>query len=201
MSNRFDNRSVSTFKKDIYFGTQLEKYFFGEWLSVCEDNPDITITDWDNNGIDNDGGFIASGNTAGADYRVSGSFLPDETFMDHPLEVKWVPTAGKFTLKEGDLKSYIKEGASILFIYNSVRCGTDLRKPKDYDLDRHIKLIESKSQQIRWGIMWSDRVKEFYDNAKENNLIESIRYMGGKQGVVLKQEDFHNWFIVEEWDR
>ena len=49
--------------------------------------------------------------------------------------------------------------------------------------------------------MWSDRVKEFYDNAKENNLIESIRYMGGKQGVVLKQEDFHNWFIVEEWDR
>ena len=60
MSNRFDNRSVSTFKKDIYFGTQLEKYFFSEWLRVCEDNPDITITDWDNNGVDNDGGFIAS---------------------------------------------------------------------------------------------------------------------------------------------
>ena len=190
MSNRFDNRSVSTFKKDIYFGTQLEKYFFSEWLSVCEDNPDITITDWDNNGVDNDGGFIASGNTAGADYRVSGSFLPDETFMDHPLEVKWVPTAGKFTLKEGDLKSYIKEGASILFIYNSVRCGTDLRKPKDYDLDRHIKLIESKSQQIRWGIMWSDRVKEFYDNAKENNLIESIRYMGRQTGRRLEAGRF-----------
>jgi|TARA_R110000744_G_scaffold248035_6_gene364491 hypothetical protein len=206
MSNRFDNRSVSTFKKDIYFGTQLEKYFFSEWLRVCEDNPDITIADWDNNGVDNDGGFIASGNTAGADYKVTGSFRPHkaavvgfESFKDHPLEVKWVPTAGKFTLKEGDLKSYIKEGASILFIYNSVRCGTDLRKPKDYDLERHIKLVESKSQQIRWGIMWADKVKEFYDNAKENNLIEPIHYMGGKQGVVLKQEDFNNWFIVEEW--
>jgi hypothetical protein len=118
---------------------------------------------------------------------------------DHPLEIKWVPTAGKFTLKENDLKAYIREGASILFIYNSVRCGTDMRKPKDYDLEKHVRLIESKADQIKWGIMWSQKVKDFYSHAKENNLIQPIYYMGGKQGVVLKQEDFDKWFTQENW--
>ena len=106
MSIRFDNRSVDTFKKDIYFSTQLEKYFFHEWLRACEVNNSYTITTWDNNGVDNDGGFIASGKTGGADYRVTGSFRPHkaavvgfESFKDHPLEVKWVPTAGKFSFK------------------------------------------------------------------------------------------------------
>ncbi len=123
----------------------------------------------------------------------------DAAVEDEPLEIKWVPTAGKFTLKENDLKSYIREGASILFIYNSVRCGTDMRKPKDYDFDRHIKLVESKSQQIKWGIMWSPKVEQLYNHAKENNLFRSINYMGGKSGIVLKQSDFPQWFQEEDW--
>ena len=110
-----------------------------------------------------------------------------------------VPTAGKFTLKENDLKAYVKEEANILFIYNSVRCGTDMRKPKDYDFDKHLRLIESKADQIKWGIMWSSRVKEFYNNAKEKALFKPISYMGGKYGVVLKQQDFSKWFVEEKW--
>jgi hypothetical protein len=206
MSSRFDNRSVSAFKKQIKFSTMLEKYFFNKWLDVVKNTNSIKVSSWGDNGCGNDGEFIAKGNTAGADYKVTGSFsspliYPDTvSFEDHPLEVKWVPTSGKFTLKEGDLKAYIKEGASILFIYNSVNCGTNLRLPKeDYDLAEHIKKIESKEGQIKWGIMWSTNVEKFYKNAKDNNLIKPIHYMGGKQGVVLQQRDFDKWFTQEEW--
>lgn len=202
MSNRFDNRSVSRFKKDIYFSTMMEKYFFDKWRGIVRDTQGMVIDDWDNNGCGNDGEFIAKGNTAGADYKISASFEDDFNtivLVDHPLEIKWVPTAGKFTLKEGDLKAYVKEGASILFIYNSVNCGTNMRKPKDYDLDKYQQLVESKSQQIRWGVMWSDMVEEFYNDAKENNLFRPINYMGGKSGVVLKSSDFGKWFTEHVW--
>ena len=203
MSNRFDNRSVSRFKKDIYFSTMMEKYFFDKWRGIVRDTQGMVIDDWDNNGCGNDGEFIAKGNTAGADYKISASFEDDFNtivLVDHPLEIKWVPTAGKFTLKEGDLKAYVKEGASILFIYNSVNCGTNMRKPKDYDLDKYQQLVESKSQQIRWGVMWSDMVEEFYNDAKENNLFRPINYMGGKSGVVLKSSDFGKWFTEHNWN-
>ncbi len=200
MNTRFDNRSKSTFKKDIYFSTKLEKYFFDKWVDIFRKKKTVRLENPRDNGCGNDGEFIAKGNTAGADYMVDIQNHPKRTMKkDHPLEIKWVPTAGKFTLKENDLKAYIREGASILFIYNSVRCGTDMRKPKDYDLEKHVRLIESKADQIKWGIMWSQKVKEFYSHAKENNLIQPIYYMGGKQGVVLKQEDFDKWFTQEGW--
>lgn len=185
MSSRFDNRTVSTFKKDIKFGTMLEKYFFSKWLEIAKTrDPKIT---WEDNGCGNDGEFIAKGNTAGADFKVN----------NVPLELKWVPTAGKFTLKENDLKAYIREGADILFIYNTG--SANLRKPKDYDLERHIKLVESQGQHIRWGIMQALDVKRLYDDAKENNLFRPINYMGGKSAVVLKSKDFNNYFIERNW--
>ena len=130
MSTRFDNRSVSTFKKDIHFATKLEKYFFTEWLEkVKSGSSGLHVSEWSDNGCGNDGEFIAKGNTAGADYKISGSIKGeglDAELKDEPLEIKWVPTAGKFTLKENDLRAYVTEQASILFIYNSVRCGTNL---------------------------------------------------------------------------
>lgn len=159
---------------------------------------------WKDNGCGNDGEFIAKGNTAGADYSICGKVFYGQggsgILEDEPLEIKWVPTAGKFTLKENDLRAYVNEQASILFIYNSVRCGTDMRKPKDYDFERHIKLVESKSQQIKWGVMWSPRVEELYRKAKDKNLFRPISYMGGKSGIVLKQEDFTSWFVSYSWD-
>jgi hypothetical protein len=183
VSNRFDNRSVSTFKKDIKFGTMLEKYFFNKWISIVG----IQDKDWSDNGCGNDGEFIAKGNTAGADYRV----------YNQPLELKWVPTAGKFTLKENDLKAYIREGADILFIYNTGRA--QLRKPKDYDLDRHIKLIEQNESDILWGIMQHEKVVKLYNDAKENDLFRPINYMGGKSAIVLKSKDFDKYFVERKW--
>ena len=75
----------------------------------------------------------------GADYMVSGTLLVKpytQEVTNHPLEIKWVPTAGKFTLKENDLKSYVRERASILFIYNTG--SAKLKKPSDYNLEKHI---------------------------------------------------------------
>ena len=63
----------------------------------------------------------------------------------------------------------------------------------------YIELLESKSSQFKWGIMWAAEVKEFYGYAKENNLFKNVRYMGNKSAVILKQEDFSKWFIEENW--
>ena len=203
VANRFDYRDSNTFKKDIKFSTMLEKYFFHEWLDRVESRELLDVSSWDNNGCDNNGEFIAKGNTAGADYKISGSIKGrglDAKLVDEPLEIKWVPTSGKFTLKQNDLKAYVKESASILFIYNSVKCGTNMKKPKDYDLEKHIKLIESKKDQIKWGIMWSPRVKKLYNHSVQNNLFKPIYYMGGKQAIVLKQSDFSKWFTSYDWE-
>ena len=67
------------------------------------------------------------------------------------------------------------------------------------DFDKHIKLLDSKSQQIKYGIMWHDQVKDFYNDAKENGLVKPIFYMGNKPGVILKQEHYSKWFKEETW--
>jgi len=198
MTSRFDNRTKAVFKKDIKFSTKLEKYWWDNWLKHCEQREDITVKNPRDNGCGNDGEFIAKGNTAGADYMADVQYLKADV-QDLPVEIKWVPTAGKFTLKENDLKSYVKEGACILFVYNSIRCGTDLRKPKSYDFDKHVKLIESKRDQMKWGLMMQASVKKLYEDAKQKALFEPIHYMGNKLGIILKEADYGKWFQEEAW--
>lgn len=195
--SRFDHRNEETFKKDIYFATHLEKYFFNKWMGVCESNDSIVIENPKDNGVDNDGGFIKSGATAGADYMVDIRYSGFE-IKDMPLEIKWVPTHGKLTLKIGDLKAYARENAAILFIYQSEKT-IDLKKPNDYDLTKHTQKIESISQNLRWGIMMPSKVKFLLEFAEQNGLIYQIPYMGNKPGIVLKQQDFKKFFKEERW--
>ena len=198
VDKRFDNRSKDDFKKHIKFTTQVEKYFFNRWLEVCKNNPDVDIDNWSDNGIENDGEYIATGtNTSGADYMVDMTY--HGTYKNLPLEMKWVPTAGKFTLKVNDLKAYIKEEAAILFIYNAESCGTNLRTPKHHDLDKYTKLIESKQHQFKWGIMWPHNVKAVLEDFKDAGRVQKIPYMGHKPGIVIKQEEFNLWLIEEDW--
>lgn len=196
MSSRFDNRSVNTFKKDIKFGTRMEQYWWQEWLDFSEGVDYLTITNARDNGCGNDGEFIASGNTAGADYMADVCYHNRHS-KDLPVEIKWVPTAGKFTLKENDLKAYVREKAAILFIYNSVNCGTDLRKPKNYDFDAHLRKIEERMDQIRWGLMYPEQVAGLYNMAKLKGWFRPISYMGNKSAMILKDEDFYQWFDRE----
>lgn len=200
MDRRFDFRDEATFRRDIKFGTQLEKYFFDKWMHVVVEQGIMRITSYSNNGCDNSGEFISSGtNTAGADYRVSG-YTKTVELTNEPLEVKWVPTAGKFTLKKNDLSAYVRENANILFIYNTVNDGANLKKPKDYNLDRHIKLLESKAKDFKWGILWNQNVKRMYTEAIKNNWFKPISYMGNKAGLIIKQQDYSKWFNEYNWE-
>lgn len=195
--SRFDKRSKKTFKQDIKFGTMLETYFFTKFIDICKSRDDIFVDNVQNNGVDNNGEFVESGkSTAGADYKIDINYRSLKR-KNHPLEVKWIPTAGKLTLKLNDMKAYHKEGASILFIYNT-KSGVNLKKPADYDFEKHIKRIEDQAEHIRWGVMYYCNVLPFM---REHVLdIKPISYMGGKPGIVLKQEDFAEWFVEEKWE-
>tara|TARA_R110000824_G_scaffold9932_2_gene44104 strand:+ start:113 stop:736 length:624 start_codon:yes stop_codon:yes gene_type:complete len=205
MSVRFDNRKPEVFKANVYFATMIEKYFFNKWLDICP-NHSINIESWADAGCGNDGEFIAKGKTGGADYKVTGSFDGHDV-SDHHLEMKWCSSQGKLSLKKYDLKAYVDQNASILFIYNTVKQdNAKLKMPRPLPQDReklklvinnHIKLLESKGQQFKWGIMWADRVKELYNADKW----EPIPYMGNKPGVILKSKDFHEWFEEVDWVR
>jgi len=196
MNSRFDSRTKETFKKDIKFGTRMESYWWNRWLNDALVKLNTKISDPRDNGCGNDGEFIESGNTAGADFMASIAY-EDREETDLPIELKFVPTAGKFTLKQNDLKAYIREGAAILFVYNAVACGTDLRKPKDHNFERHIALIESKMDQFKWGLMWPDAVDRLYEDALAKDKFQPIRYMGNKMGIVLPSSEFDLWFTQE----
>lgn len=194
---RFDNRSKDTFKKDIAFATRLEGYFFNEWIDRASNTSNIILESWGDNGCGNDGGFIQSGaSTFGADFKVS-MFYSEKHYEDLPLEMKWVPSAGKFTLKKNDLKAYAKENAAILFIYNSRSCGLDMRKPRDYNWERHIKKIEGKAKDLKWGIMFPETVKKVLGLT---NRFKPIQYMGGKIGIVIQSNEFDKFFDQHDWE-
>jgi len=197
--SRFDNRSVDTFKKDIKFSTLLEKFFFEEWINSCTYSNNIVISNPRNNGVDNSGDFIEKGSTSGADYMIDIEYNGFNQ-KDLPIEIKWVPTYGKLTLKNGDLKAYLREDAAILFIYTGEKVKENLKKPKDYNLTEHINLIQSISDKLRWSIMLPEQVKSFYRYAESNNMIKPIPYMGNKPGVILHQQDFSKWFKEEKWN-
>lgn len=197
MSRRFDHRDKNTFKKDIFFSTMIEKYWWNKWMDQSKIRDDLKISNARDNGCDNDGKFIESGVTAGADYIADIEYL-DVSIQDCPIEIKWVPTAGKATLKQGDIKSYIKESAAILFIY-SHESRANLRKPRDYDIDSHISLIESQIESIRWGLMMPEKVSEMYQEYKDQDKIVPIYYMGNKPGLIITAKDFDKWFKQERW--
>lgn len=199
MNRRFDFRDEKTFRMDIKFGTQLERYFFNKWVRIVQEMGVMRLTSYENNGCDNEGEFICSGNTFGADYKFSGVTSSGAVLENEPLEVKWVPTAGKLTLKKADIEAYIKEDANILFIYNTVRDNVDLKKPKDYNMDSLIKRIESKEHDLRWGILWIQNVKRMYLEACDKKLFKPIPYMGKKLGLVVPQKDYELWFKEHTW--
>lgn len=113
---RLDGRTVDQFKEDVKRGTKREK----EAIDLFED-----FLYWEHgwiepileNGVDMSGDFIedVSKVTAQADFIVGGM----------PLEVKTCPNHTRVIyIKVNQVKSYIKQGASLLFVN-----GIDRRDP------------------------------------------------------------------------
>ena len=188
---RFDDRTKSQFMQDINFGTKVEGLVFSMFLESCSKKPHIDILKYSDNGIANDGSYIEHGvDTSGADFMVDIRY-GDAEYFNVPLEVKWVPTFGKLTLKKADLKAYRDEGADILLMYTSKTLN--LRKPKDLNFEKHKKRILEASPFIRWGIMGNEDVNKLLSEGK----FSPIPYMGNKQGIIIQQEDFKHWFTEE----
>jgi hypothetical protein len=197
MDKRYDNRTKSQFIKDIKFGTMMETYIFSKWVDTCQSRNGVTIYSYDDNGIANDGKYVKTGtNTSGADYVVDICY--NEIRYDKlPMEVKWVPTAGKFTLKVNDLKAYIKEDAAILFVFNAG--SPTLKRPKNYNFEKYIEKVESYSHNLKWSIMLPNTVETFLAYHINQDKIQAIPYMGYKPGIILKEKDFHYWFKTHDW--
>lgn len=193
---RFDNRSQDTFKKDIKFGTAVENHLFKRWVDSCHQNGTI-LNDWSHNGVDNNGEFVETGKkTSGADFRVTMEYLGID-YDDVPMEFKWVPTRGKFTLKSGDVKAYIKEESNILFVYNN-NWSYNLRKPKDSSgIDDHLERIDFaiKNRYIKWGVLTYKNLCRLRDDYADK--VKPIPYMGNKPGFVLEYTDYAQYFVEE----
>lgn len=188
---RFDNRTKSEFKKQIRFGTQVETYWFKKFIKQVELSNNLSLVEYCDNGVANDGLYIPTGQkTSGADYMVS-IYDKDKYYENLPLEVKFAPTKGKITLKEGDLKGYTREKAAILFIINTGL--RSFRMPKNKNIKEHITSIEKNIGQFKWGICWPEKVSSLL----QSYSVIPIPYMGGKSGIIIPESDFSSLFEMK----
>lgn len=107
-SHRMDGRSEEKFARDIKVGTERERLaitLFRHYLRREEGFTDFIME----NGVDMTGGYIADDSkvTAEADYIFKGKPLEVKTSHSHSLDIY---------LKVHQVRSYIKQGASLLFV-------------------------------------------------------------------------------------
>lgn len=184
---RFDNRSKETFKKDIYFGTAVESHWWDKLLVEAERCNGFGFNNHFSNGCGNDGRYLETGtNTGGADYWAEG-WVFDQSFA-HGIEVKWVSSPGRITLKKADVACYLKEGSG-LFIIQNISNDANLRKPKDHDIKKYLSRLDKAcaDSKIVWSLMLADNFAAMMD---EFNNYRPIKYMGNKLGVVIPDDDW-----------
>ena len=190
---RFDNRSKETFKKDIYFGTAVESYWWNKLLVEAERQNGFGFVSHRSNGCGNDGRYLKTGtNTGGADYWAEG-WVFDQPFA-HGIEVKWVSSPGRITLKKADVDCYLREGSG-LFIIQNVSNDANLRKPKDHDIQKYLSRLDKACVdcKIVWSLMLADNFAAMMD---EFNNYRPIKYMGNKLGVVIPDDDWIRYASV-----
>ena len=190
---RFDNRSKETFKKDIYFGTAVESYWWNKLLVEAERQNGFGFVSHRSNGCGNDGRYLKTGtNTGGADYWAEG-WVFDQPFA-HGIEVKWVSSPGRITLKKADVDCYLREGSG-LFIIQNVSNDANLRKPKDHDIQKYLSRLDKAcvDGKIVWSLMLANNFACMMD---EFNNYRPIKYMGNKLGVVIPDDDWIRYASV-----
>ena len=185
---RFDNRSKAVFKKDIYFGTAVEGYWWEHLLVEAERCNGFGFNKYKNNGCGNDGRYLKTGtNTGGADYWADG-WVFNQPFA-HGIEVKWVSSPGRITLKKADVECYLKEGSG-LYIIQNINRSLDLRRPKgNHDIKKYLSSLDKAcvDGKIVWSLMLAGNFAAMMDEFKN---YRPIKYMGNKLGVVIPDDDW-----------
>lgn len=189
---RKDFRTHEVFQKDLKFTTLLESFFMFMFVEEIEKHYNCKVLELKDNGVDNTGS-VKKQATGHADFKIvfqtHGNAEQYELppVYDYILEVKFAPTKGKMVFKIDNLKSYIKEGARILLFYNNGEIS--LKKPKDYDLEKHKQFILANKEYLQWTIIECDKLTEMLKLP-----IETPYYMGNKPCVILKESDFSTYF-------
>lgn len=185
--NRLDYRNLETFKKDIYFSTKLEEFWFKLYLrQICHKYDAI---EYEDSGTDNSGKYTKRA-TKKADYTVH--LHKNGSVGTIKLDIKWAPTFGKATFKVSNLKSYIADGSNILLFYNIGPAA--LRKPGDYNIKVHIDKILSRLEEIRYGIIIPNEMQKMLDTYPHKKNF----YMGHKICVEVPYVDFSKYFTESE---
>jgi len=176
---RRDHRSVEQFKKDIKFYTQIEQFWFKIFLDQLR--KEVKLVSFNDHGVDNTGAYCKKAN-GNADYSIIYDINGKKYNM--LVEIKWCPT-NKATFKVNNLKSYIKQEASIVLFYNI----SDLNfKTKEYDVEKHTKLLSDNLDKFKWGLIHPDKM--------ELMLQEPIEYpywMGSKPSVIFKDKEIEKY--------
>lgn len=185
--SRMDNRDLETFKRDIKFSTLLEKFWMDSLVTTLKKDPIVVKAEYFNNGIDNSGEYVEKANK-NADYNLLVATSEGDTY--DTLEVKFAPTKGKITFKHNDLLSYVKQKAHIYLIYNDG--SVSLKKPKDYNIDRHIQMILNHIHYVKFTMLTPEKIQNFI---KCNDPVK-IPYMGFKMGYILTPKEIEDWFGI-----
>lgn len=106
-SYRMDNRTKEQFAHDIQIGTSIEKDIIERYASFAKSKYGIEL-EIEDNGCDNSGQFLADSQVSTkADFKINGK----------PVEVKFNNQKLQlFRLKASQLKSYLHQGATLLWV-------------------------------------------------------------------------------------
>lgn len=182
---RTDNRSIDEFKSHIKFTTEIESRVMGLWAASLNSD----CQHYSDNGVDNNGEYVDDGvDTSNVDFIVT---MKGET---EKVELKFVPTAGKLTLKLSDIKNYIKQKASVLFIFNT---GSEtLKVPRNLDIESHWgRIVDAHSRgDLKWALVNYKTLAEMLDSTEA----QKIPYMGGKMGIIVTEDRYNKFFKLME---
>lgn len=105
---RFDCRTEEQFIEDVKRGTERERLAISLFQGFLEKELGVEVVVEDN-GVDMTGNFIHDERmvTAGADFKVNGLPLEVKTSKNHLM---------KILLKKSQVRSYIHQNASLLFV-------------------------------------------------------------------------------------
>ena len=183
---RLENRSVAEFTSHIAFTTEVESRIMDAWAESSNSG----CLWYQDNGVDNNGGFVKNGvDTSAVD------FIANINGIETPIEMKFVPTKGKLSLKSADIHNYLRQNANVLFVFNM--SDKTLKVPEDKDIKKHWRKIRDtwKAGLLKWAIVGPSTLVEMHEKNRE----VLIPYMGFKPGIIVDESEYGHYFRLRRF--